>query len=139
MRARSLPTLVQVTRVLALMVSEAGLKEPPPPAMVMLAVPVGTQLGCGLGEGLGEVPGLGEGLGLGEVPGLGEGLGDVLGPGEGLGDGLALGEGLGLGPWASVAVAPTLRKIRPMAMTTHWIQSGRFICRVCGELPAGIA
>jgi hypothetical protein len=91
-RARLLPTLVQVTRVLALMVSEPGLKEPPPPAMFMLAVPVATQLGCGLG--LGEVPGLGDGLGLGEVPGLGEGLG--LGEVPGLG--LALGEGLGLGP-----------------------------------------
>src|SRR5436190_1630124 len=57
--------------------------------------------GLGLGDGLGEVPGLGlgevPGLGLGEVPGLG--LGEV--PGLGLGEvpGLGLGEvpGLGLG------------------------------------------
>jgi hypothetical protein len=40
-----LPVLVQVTRVAGLMVSEVGLKEPPPPAIVMLAVLIGLQLG----------------------------------------------------------------------------------------------
>jgi hypothetical protein len=95
-----LPVLVQVTRVAGLMVSELGLKEPPPPAMDILAVPIGLQLGIGLGDGL--VPGDGLGLGEGLVPG--DGLGDGLVPGEGLGeglvpgDGLALGEGLGLTP-----------------------------------------
>ena len=97
-RARLLPVLVQVTRVAALMVRELGLKEPPPPAMFMLAVPVGTQLGIGLGDGLGEVPGLGLGDGEELGPGEGLGLGDALGPGDGLGDGLALGDGLGLVP-----------------------------------------
>lgn len=94
--------------MLALMLSEVGLKEPPPPAIVMLAVPVGTQLG------------LGDGLGLGEGLGLGDGLA--------LGDGL----GLGLGLCASVTLAPTLRKIAPRAMTTHWVQSDRFSRRVRG-------
>jgi hypothetical protein len=107
------------------MVSEDGLNEPPPPAIDMLAVPVGTQLGCGLGEGLG----LGEELG----PGEGLGLGDALGPGDGLGDGLALGEGLGLGLWASVAVAPTLRKMTPRVRTSQWIQRSCFTRRVSGE------
>jgi hypothetical protein len=91
-RARLVPVLVHVTRVLALIVSELGLNRPPPPAIDMLAVPVGMQLGCGLG--LGDVPGLGlgdvPGLGLGDVPGLG--LGDVPG------DGLTPGDGLGLVP-----------------------------------------
>jgi hypothetical protein len=44
------------------MVSENGLKPPPPPAIVTLAVLVKAQLGNGLGDGLA----LGEGLGLGE-------------------------------------------------------------------------
>jgi hypothetical protein len=42
--------------------SENGLKAPPPPAIVTLAVLVATQLGSGLG--LGDGLGLGEGLGL---------------------------------------------------------------------------
>jgi hypothetical protein len=75
--------LVQVTRVAGLIVNEVGLNEPPPPAIDILAIPMGLQLGWGLG--------LGEGL----VPGEGLGLGDGLVPGDGLG--LALGEGLGLG------------------------------------------
>jgi hypothetical protein len=132
-RARLVPVLVHVTRVLALMVSEVGLKEPPPPAMVMLAVPVGTQLGCGLG--LGDVPG----LGLGDVPGLG--LGDV--PGLGLGDvpglGLALGEGLGLVPWACATVAPTVSETTLRAMSTHRVQSGCFAGRACGALTERVA
>jgi hypothetical protein len=102
-----LPIFFQVTRVLALMVSEVGLKEPPPPAIDMLALPVGMQPGWGLGLGLGE--------------------------GLGLGDGLALGEGLGLGPWASVTFAPTLRKITPMVTTAHWIHRGCVTRRFCGE------
>jgi hypothetical protein len=93
------------------MFSEVGLKEPPPPAIDMLAVLVGLQAGVGLGDGLG----LGEGL----VPGDGLGLGDALG----------LGEGLGLGLCASVTLAPTLRKITPMATTAHWTQSDCFRCR----------
>jgi len=48
------------------MVSEKGLKDPPPPVMVTLAVPVKAQPGNGFG--------LGEGLALGEGLGLGEGL-----------------------------------------------------------------
>lgn len=91
------------------MVSELGLNEPPPPAIDMLAVLVATQLGCGLG--LGEELGPGEGLGLGEMLGPGDGLG--------LGDALGLGEGLGLTPWASVTLAPALRKSTPRVMTTH--------------------
>jgi hypothetical protein len=58
--------------VLALILNEVGLNEPPPPEIVMLASPVGLQLGEG--EGLG----LGDGLGLG----LGDGLGLGLGPPE---------------------------------------------------------
>jgi len=61
-----LPTFVQVTCVAALMVSENGLNEPPPPAIVTLVVAVGMQAGCGFG--------LGEGLALGEGLGLGEGV-----------------------------------------------------------------
>jgi hypothetical protein len=73
----------------------------------MLAVPIGLQLGDGLG------------------------LGDTLG--LGLGDGLTLGEGLGdgLGPWATDTVAPTVRKIAPMATTAHWTQRGCPTRRVC--------
>ncbi len=48
------------------MVSENGLKAPPPPAIVTLAVLVKAQLGSGLG--------LGEGLALGEGLGLGDGV-----------------------------------------------------------------
>jgi hypothetical protein len=59
--------LVQVTRVPALTVNENGLKAPPPPVIVTLAVAVGLQPGCGLG--------LGEGLALGKGLGLGDGLG----------------------------------------------------------------
>lgn len=107
--------------MLALMVSEVGLNEPPPPEIDMLAVPVGTQLGCGLGEGLELGPG--EGLGLGEElgPGDGLGLGEILGPGEGLGlgDALGAGDGLGLGPWASVTLAPAPRKSTPRMTTTQ--------------------
>jgi hypothetical protein len=127
-----LPVLVQVTSVLGVIVSEDGLNEPPPPAIDMLAVPVGTQVGWGLGLGEGLVPGEGLGLGDGLVPGEGLGLGEGLVPGEGLGlgDGLVPGEGLGLGLWASVAVAPTLRKIRPRVMTMHWIQRGCFTRRI---------
>jgi hypothetical protein len=47
------------------MVSENGLKEPPPPAIATLAVPVTLQVGIGLGDGLALGEGLGEGLGLG--------------------------------------------------------------------------
>jgi hypothetical protein len=65
-RARLLPVLVQVTRVAALMVSENGLKPPPPPAIVTLAVLVKAQLGSGLG--------LGDGLALGDGLGLGDGV-----------------------------------------------------------------
>src|SRR5436190_12791857 len=130
-RARSLPTFVQVTRMVALIVSEVGLNGPPPPAIVILAVPVAAQVGCGLGDGL--MPG--EGLGDGLMPG--EGLGDGLMPGEGLGlgDGLMPGDGLGLGlvPWASVAVAPALNKSTLMITTTHWIQSGWVTSCVPGE------
>jgi hypothetical protein len=60
--------LVQVTRVPASIESMVGLKEPPPPAIVILALAIGLQLGCGLGEGLGP----GDGLGLGD--GLGDGV-----------------------------------------------------------------
>jgi hypothetical protein len=105
-----LPTFVQVTRVLALMLSEPGLNEPPPPVIVMLALPVGLQLGEGLG--------LGEGLALG------------------LGDGLALGEGLGLGvpsTRASDTVAPALRNNTPTMATANWIQNGCLTHRVCEE------
>ena len=80
----------------------------------MLAVPIGLQLGEGLG--------------------LGDGL--TLGDGLGLGDGLTLGEGLGLGPPSTRAtdtVAPTLRKITPTMTTAHWIPSDCFTRRVCGE------
>jgi hypothetical protein len=155
-RALLLPTLVQVTRVVALIVSEFGLNGPPPPAIVMVAKPVGTQLGWGLGDGLMPGEGLGDGLmpgdglglmpgeGLGLIPGEGLGLipGDGLGlvPGDGLGlipgEGLGLipGEGLGLGPWASVMVAPALKKSTPMITTTHWIQSGCRTRGVRGEL-----
>jgi hypothetical protein len=58
-RARLLPTLVQVTRVPALMVSTLGLKGPPPPAIETLEMAIGSQFGWGLGLGLG----LGEGPG----------------------------------------------------------------------------
>ena len=90
------------------MVSEFGLNEPPPPKIVMLAVPIGLQLGCGLG--LGEELGPGDGLGLGEIlgPGEGLGLGEILGPGD----------GLGLGPWASVTFALAPRKSTPRTTTT---------------------
>jgi hypothetical protein len=104
--------------VLPLMFSEVGLKEPPPPAIDMLAVLVGTQ--AGVGDGLG----LGDGL----VPGDGLGLGDGLVPGDGLG----LGEGLGLGLCASATLAPTLRKITPRATTARWTQCDCFRCRVRG-------
>jgi hypothetical protein len=40
-----LPVLVHVTRVPVAIANEVGLKEPPPPAMLMLAVPIGLQLG----------------------------------------------------------------------------------------------
>jgi hypothetical protein len=108
------------------MFSEVGLKEPPPPAIDILAVLVGLQAGVGLGDGLG----LGEGLVPGDGLGLGEGL--VPGDGLGLGDALGLGEGLGLGLCASVTLAPTPRKITPMAMTAHWTQSDCFRRRVRG-------
>jgi hypothetical protein len=144
-RARLLPTLVQVTRVAAAIVSELGLNGPPPPAIVMLALAIKLQLGCGLGLGDGLVPGEGLGLmpgdGLGLMPGDGLGLmpGDGLGlmPGDGLGlmpgDGLGLMPGDGLGPWASVIVAPALKKSMPMMTTTHWIQSGWVTRRISGE------
>ena len=64
-RARPLPVFVQVTRVPALMTSEAGLNPPPPPAMVIVVKLVGEQFGLGLGDGLGLMPGDGLGLGLG--------------------------------------------------------------------------
>lgn len=44
-RARLLPTLVQVTRVPALMVSKLGLKGPPPPVIATLEVAVASQAG----------------------------------------------------------------------------------------------
>ena len=44
-RARLLPTLVQVTRVPALMVSKLGLKGPPPPEMATLEMAVTSQVG----------------------------------------------------------------------------------------------
>jgi hypothetical protein len=94
------------------MVNEVGLNGPPPPEIVMLALAIGLQLGPG------------DGLGDGLMPGDGLGLGDGLMPGDGLGD--------GLGPWASVTVAPALKKSTPMMRTTHWIQSGCFTCR-CGK------
>jgi hypothetical protein len=78
------------------MVNENGLKEPPPPAIETLAVPVTAQVGIGLGEGLAP----GEGLGLGE----------------------------GLGVWASIWLAPTVRKIAPRVLTAHRIQNGRLAC-----------
>jgi len=96
------------------MVSEVGLNEPPPPAIVMLALAMGLQPGDGLGLALGD--------------------------GLGLGDGLALGEGLGLGlgPCASVTVAPALKKIALMATTTHWIQSFCFPRRGRAEPGDGV-
>lgn len=94
-----MPVLVQVTRVPVLMVSENGLKAPPPAAIVTLEVLVKAQPGIGIG----------------------------------LGDGLALGDGLGLEAWASVWVAPALRKITPSVTTAHWIQDGRFVGGVWGE------
>lgn len=44
-RARLLPTLVQVTRVPALMVSKLGLNGPPPPVMATLEMAVTSQFG----------------------------------------------------------------------------------------------
>jgi hypothetical protein len=88
------------------MVSENGLKEPPPPEIVTPAEPVGVQV-CGLGDGLG----LGEKLGLG--------------------DGLGLGEGLI--PWAKVRFAPTPRRIKARRTTTILIQDARFVARVREE------
>ena len=44
-RARLLPTLVQVTRVPALMVSKLGLKGPPPPVIATLEMAIGLQVG----------------------------------------------------------------------------------------------
>jgi hypothetical protein len=44
-RARLLPTLVQVTRVPALMVSKLGLKGPPPPVIATLEMAVTSQVG----------------------------------------------------------------------------------------------
>jgi hypothetical protein len=44
-RARLLPTLVQVTRVPALMVSTLGLKGPPPPVIATLDMAVASQAG----------------------------------------------------------------------------------------------
>jgi hypothetical protein len=44
-RARLLPTLVQVTRVPALMVSTLGLKGPPPPVIATLEIAVALQAG----------------------------------------------------------------------------------------------
>jgi hypothetical protein len=96
--------------VLPLMFSEVGLKEPPPPAIDILAELIGLQAGVGLGDGLGEGLALGDGLGLGEALGLGEGLGLC----------------------ASVAFAPTLRKITPMAMTAQCPQGDCFGRRVRG-------
>jgi len=107
------------------MLSEVGLKEPPPPAIDILAVAVGLQAGVGLGDG----------LGLGEVLGLGEALGFGLADGLGLGEALGLGEGLGLGLCARVTLAPTLRKIAPMATTAEWAQSVGISRRVCGARP----
>jgi hypothetical protein len=95
-----LPTLVQVTWVAALMVSEKGLKEPPPPAIVTLVAAAGMQAGCGFGLGEGLVPG--DGLALGE--------------------GLALGDGLGLIPCAKARVEPTLKKRRVRRMASACIQ-----------------
>lgn len=66
-RAQLLPTLVQVTCVLATIVSEVGLNEPPPPAIVILALAIGLQPGDGLGLGKGLGLALGDGLGLGEA------------------------------------------------------------------------
>jgi hypothetical protein len=45
MRARLLPTLVQVTRVPPLMVSKLGLKGPPPPVIATLEMAVTSQVG----------------------------------------------------------------------------------------------
>jgi|GEM_PF-3821413 len=106
------------------MVSEVGLKGPPPPAIVIMAVPIGLQLG--LGDGLGEA------LGLGDGEGLGLGDGETLGLGDGETLGLGDGEGLGLGP-ACVTVAPALRKITPTITTAHWIQCGCFARGICKE------
>ncbi|MEO5721022.1 MAG: hypothetical protein ABIR71_06080 [Chthoniobacterales bacterium] len=79
---------VQVTCVPALILSEFGLNEPLPTDM--LALPVGSQLGKGVG--LAE----GEGLALGDGVALGDGL--AVGEGVALGDGLAVGEGVGVMP-----------------------------------------
>ena len=97
--------MVQVTRVAALMVRENGLNDPPPPAIVTLAVLVKAQLGNGLGLGEGLVPG----------------------------EGLALGDGLGLEAWASDCVAPALRKMTPSATAANWTQNGRFGWGWCPE------
>jgi hypothetical protein len=73
------------------MVSENGLKAPPPPAIVTLVAATGLQTGIGLG------------------------LGEELALGLGLGDGLVLGEGLGLGDgltWASVRLGLAPKTIR---------------------------
>ena len=44
-RARLVPVFVHVTRVPALMVREKGLNEPPPPAIITLAVLMTSQVG----------------------------------------------------------------------------------------------
>jgi hypothetical protein len=65
-RASSLPTFVQVTRVPALIKSVVGLNGPPPPAIVMLALAIALQPGEGLALALG--PGDALGLGPGVPP-----------------------------------------------------------------------
>ena len=52
------------------MVSENGLKEPPPPEIVTFSAATGLQAGCTVGEGLALGEGLAEGLGLGDGLGL---------------------------------------------------------------------
>jgi hypothetical protein len=56
-------------------------------------------------------------------------VGMGLGEGLALGDGLGLGEGLGV--WASVWVAPIVRKIAPRVATAHRFQNGRVACGAC--------
>ena len=115
--------LVQVTRVLALILSGFGLNGPPPPAIVMPALPLGVQPG----EGLGLTDGLGLTEGLGLTDGLGEGLT--------LGDGLTLGLGLGVTPVeaACVALAVRARRNKPRIAVAHFFQSGGLTDRVLVE------
>lgn len=92
------------------MVSEVGLKAPPPPLMFILAKAVATQPGCGEGLALGE--------GLGRGVGLCRGVGLALGEGLGRGVGLALGEGLGRGVGLGVCAGAVAELKTAMTQTS---------------------